>query len=333
MVKGLLICTLVIHCTFGFPVGGRFRSVVMRGSGKHPPLSRLPAVIDAKMTDCLDDIIFGGDIQGAIQRRAKDALTDDFLDFVEEQIQTSQDADMKLILTEISSIINSKLELNEGMADAGEVFEKRLNKILFTAPAKRKDFIEANRQEMTVGFIDYVQKEMKAADDMDSKVVIASVLQMIGQVKDTDLLGNDASVLQYGGDSSAHSGLNLSGGANTDDLQREVTDSEQTKLRDRNEQVDSNLILCVLKVTIVSSNLQTSGVGRTDVLHQRHHGGHFEQCTRYLPSLASLATIIVIILQLHEINGDFVGYLERKIDSCRDMEERVGLSSLRGNPL
>jgi hypothetical protein len=32
---------------------------------------------------------------------------------------------------------------------------------------------------------------------------------------------------------------------------------------------------------------------------------------------------------LHEINDDFVGFLQKKVDGAKDMDERVGLSSLR----
>lgn len=195
---------------------------------------------NAHMADWLEDIIYGGDIQGAIQRRAKDVVNDDFLDYLDEQVQTADDADMEEIIATISSIIYKKLELNEGMVDAGEVFEKRLDKILFTPPAKRKEFIENNKKDMTGGFIDYVQKELKAADDMDSKVVIASILQMIGQVKETDLLGSDASILQSASlseDSVGLAELILDGSMSTDELQRSVAEGKEIQLGDRNEQV------------------------------------------------------------------------------------------------
>jgi hypothetical protein len=44
-------------------------------------------------------------------------------------------------------------------------------------------YIEENVNEMTDGFIAFVQKELKGSDDTDSKVVIASLLQLIGQVR------------------------------------------------------------------------------------------------------------------------------------------------------
>jgi len=76
------------------------------------------------------------------------------------------------------------------------VFENRLDKILFTAPNLRRNLIEEKLDEMTDGFVEYVQSEMKTTMDSDSKVVLASILQMIGQLKNADLLGKNANVLK-----------------------------------------------------------------------------------------------------------------------------------------
>jgi hypothetical protein len=35
-------------------------------------------------------------------------------------------------------------------------------------------------------------------------------------------------------------------------------------------------------------------------------------------------------VQLHEINREFVRFLEDKLDASRDFEERAGLASLKG---
>lgn len=196
------------------------------------------ATIEARMPGWLDDIIYSGDMYGAIQRRAKDVVNDDFLDFLDEKLAKSEDRDMKEVLSHIITLISNKLELNEGLADAGEVFEKRLNKILFTAPGKRKEYIESNKQDLSVGFIEYVQKELKATSDIDSKVVIASVLQMIGQAQDADLLGKEAYILQRMPSLGSASLLLDSIGTNSEDLQRDMADKQQIQLGDRNEQVN-----------------------------------------------------------------------------------------------
>jgi hypothetical protein len=85
--------------------------------------------------------------------------------------------------------------MTDGITDSGVVFEKRLDKILFAPPNARRDYIKENINDMTLGFIEYVQNELKVMTDADSKVVLASVLQMIGQAKNEDLLGTDVSVL------------------------------------------------------------------------------------------------------------------------------------------
>lgn len=74
---------------------------------------------------------------------------------------------------------------------------------------------------------------------------------------------------------------------------------------------------------------------RIDVLHERYNRGHsqqrklqFNMC--HLNKLQKLDLYTELIMQLNEINGEFVIFLEKKIDACHDMEERVGLTSLKG---
>jgi hypothetical protein len=50
------------------------------------------------------------------------------------------------------------------------IFIYRLDKILFTSPHIRKSYIEEHKEEMTQGFVDYIQQEMRNSDDVDSKV-------------------------------------------------------------------------------------------------------------------------------------------------------------------
>lgn len=144
----------------------------------------------------LEDMIYSGDIDGFIRRRAKDVVTDDFLDFLDSKLESSDDEELQQVIKEIIESIEGRLNMTDGLVDSGVVFEKRLDKILFTPPNQRKIFIEENKADMTLGFIDYIQSEMKTMEDMDSKVVMASILQMIGQVKQTDLLGSNAAILK-----------------------------------------------------------------------------------------------------------------------------------------
>lgn len=169
-------------------------SVMIRHSSQQP-------ISDETMEEWLDDMIYCGDIEGYIRRRSKDVVSDDFREYLEERLTDCQDEDEKQVLTEITQLLTEKLRLSDGLSDSGEVFESRLDKILFTSPNQRKAFIQENIGDMTLGLVDYIQKEMKETTDGDSKVVFASILQLIGQAKGSDLLGNMAGILS-GADSS-----------------------------------------------------------------------------------------------------------------------------------
>lgn len=148
------------------------------------------------MMDIIDDMLFSGDIEGFIRRRSKDILQEEFLSFLQKRVAECDDEDEKNAILAASGIINEKLRLSDGLGDqTGEVFERRLDQILFKSPNQRMAFIEENTDDMTPGFVDYIKQELKNTADTDSKVVLASVLQMIGKVKGFDVLGSDASLL------------------------------------------------------------------------------------------------------------------------------------------
>jgi hypothetical protein len=152
-------------------------------------------VTDEQLEELLDDMIYSGDIEGYARRRAKDVISEDFLDYLQERLGSCQDDDEKQVLVDIISLVSEKLRLTDGLVDSEVSFAERLDRILFTAPNQRKNLIEDNVQEMTAGFIDYVQRELKDTSDGDSKVVLASILQLVGQAKGADFLGADAAVL------------------------------------------------------------------------------------------------------------------------------------------
>jgi hypothetical protein len=194
-------------------------------------------ISDETMEEWLDDMIYCGDIEGYIRRRARDVVSEDFREYLDERLEACHDEDEKQVLSEISLLVSEKLRISDGLADSEEVFESRLDRVLFTAPNQRKAFIKDNIEEMSLGFVEFVQKEMKTTDDGDSKVVFASILQLIGQVKGADLLGSFAGILA-GADSSLGdqfapvNSLLLDGGGNLDEAKE-----AGTKLGDKNEQV------------------------------------------------------------------------------------------------
>jgi len=203
------------------------------------PLAVIPT--DEEMEVWLQDMIFSGDIKGFTRRRSREVVTIDFVEYVEERLQLSEDEDEKLALSEVFSEVSYRLKETEGLVDSGVVFERRLDTILFCAPSKRADLIKNNLiDDMTPSFIAYVQDELKATSDTDGKVVLASILQLIGQAKGGDYLGGAASLLsladeKLGDQFKKNEGeLSLSGG---------VTESKgASSVGDRNEQILAALL-------------------------------------------------------------------------------------------
>lgn len=130
---------------------------------------------------------------GYIRRKSKELVTPDFLDFVQEKEGLTEEEEEKIVIREVINILEDKLRLTDGLLDSEEIFEERLDKILFAPPNQRKTYIQENLNDMTDGFVEYVQRELKSIPDTDSKVVLASVLQLIGQLKKVDV---DESSLQ-----------------------------------------------------------------------------------------------------------------------------------------
>ena len=157
-----------------------------------------PSVIptDEEMEAWLQDMMYSGDLLGFVRRRARDVVTLDFVEYVEERLELCQDEDEKGVLSEIFGHVSNKLKETEGLVDSGVVFEKRLDSILFCAPNKRAELIKGIMlEEMSPAFIDYVQGQLKDTTDTDGKVVLASILQLIGQAKGGDYLGGAAAML------------------------------------------------------------------------------------------------------------------------------------------
>ena len=212
------------------------RSSIMTRFSSPQPIS------DETMEEWLDDMIYCGDIEGYIRRRSKDVVTDDFREYLDERLADCQDEDEKQVLSEITLLLTEKLRLSDGLVDSEEVFEARLDKILFTSPNQRKAFIQENIAEMSLGMVEYVQREMKETSDTDSKVVFASILQLIGQAKGADLLGSLAGILSGAdsslGDQFAAPVSSLLG----DSMSLDEAKEAGMKVGDQNEQVRSYIV-------------------------------------------------------------------------------------------
>lgn len=193
-------------------------------------------ISDETMEEWLDDMIYCGDIEGYIRRRSKDVVTWDFRDYLDFRLGDCQDEDEKQVLTEITQLLAEKLRLSDGLVDSKEVFESRLDKLLFTSPNQRKAFIQENIGEMSLGFVEYIQSEMKDTTDSDSKVVYASILQLIGAAKGSDLLGSLAGILS-GADSSLGDQFAAPASILLGDSSLADAKEAGQKVGDRNEQV------------------------------------------------------------------------------------------------
>ena len=150
---------------------------------------------DEEYEELLDEMIYSGDFVGFMRRKAKQIISEDFLDFLQEREKTAIDLDDKNVLNEIIGMIQDKLRLSDGMTNSESVFDERLDKILYTAPNKRLQYIEDIKDDMTEGFITHVKKLLNADKDIDNKVVFASILQLISKVKGVDYVGQEASLL------------------------------------------------------------------------------------------------------------------------------------------
>ena len=197
---------------------------------------------DEEMEDWLQDMMFSGDIQGFARRRKREVISRDFFEYVEERLELTKDEDERGALADVFSVVAEGLKDTEGLTDSGVVFEKRLDSILFCAPNKRADLIKNQiSNDMTPAFIQYVQDELKSMQDIDGKVVLASILQLIGQAKGGDYLGGAAAILSMAdaslGDQfkKAESELDMSGSGG-------VVENKGAVVGDRNEQMLANLM-------------------------------------------------------------------------------------------
>jgi hypothetical protein len=295
MVIVIKLLTLLVCLSATMTIAFRFRA--MR-AGKDIRISRstfvrLQAVTvipsDEEMESWLDGMVYSGDMEGYLIRQQGKLVSEDFIDYVDERCEQAEDEDEKGAYSEVLQMLNKRRAETDGSVDSGVAYEQRLDQILFTAPNKRYDLIQGEIcDEITPGFIRYIQDELKEVDDSDAKVVYASILKLIGDAQGGDVLGSSVSFLSKADSSlgddfaSGHgSGLLTSGeGVN------EAKGSKTAIGDDRNEQILAGLTF--------STN---------DLLED-------------------------VLNNLHEIDSRFTDFLEDKIDKARDFDEKSALSSL-----
>ena len=129
-------------------------------------------------------------------------ICEEFVDFLQKKVEKADDEDEKAAIQEALDMVKAGMDLTGGLGGStDEIFEKRLDGILFIPPNQRKAHLEEISEDLSLSFIEYVQKEMNEAEDTDTKVVIATILKLIGEVKNDNVLGG-ASVLLSQADGS-----------------------------------------------------------------------------------------------------------------------------------
>lgn len=210
-VLALLVVSLCVTAALRFAplsnIVSRGRRLASRLTSTGAPRQRVTflALTDSEYNEIVEDIMYSGDLEGIIRRKAKDLVSEDFAEYLVEKLDemNSPDlADERSVVQDILNNIRLKLRLTDGLgADSEVVYERRLDRIIFTPPKERRSFIASIKDDLTPGFVEFIQREMANTPDQDSKVVLASVLQMIGQSTDTDFLGGNSNLLQLADES------------------------------------------------------------------------------------------------------------------------------------
>jgi hypothetical protein len=83
------------------------------------------AQTDEDFEQLLDDMIYSGDIEGFLRRNSRDLINEDFLDFLEEKVETLTEEDEKEVVQSIMAMIDEKIRLTDGLSDSVAVYETR----------------------------------------------------------------------------------------------------------------------------------------------------------------------------------------------------------------
>lgn len=279
---------------------------------------------DSDMEEWLDDMVFSGDLEGYLVREQNKLLTEDFIDYVDERLETAEDADEKGAYQEVLNLLTQRRAETDGSQDSGVAYEKRLDQILFCAPNKRTELIQGElADDITPGFISYIQEELTNSDDADSKVVYASILKLIGDSQGNDVLGAGASYLNKAdsslGDNFAKSSLLAQEG---DIL--EVKDGKQAIGNDRNEQILAGLMFSENDLLEdVLNNLHEIDSRFTDFLVDKIDKSKDFEEKQALNSLYETVKYVLDKVASVQGEGDVVVEEELSMDQIKDRMKEV----------
>lgn len=199
-----------------------------------------PLLLSEKIFDQLfDDILYsGGDIESVQRRNPKVFIHPKFLAFLKQKLGSLNDDDERSVIQGVLGMIAEQVQLSDGLGQDSELlYEKRLDNIVFANPAERKHVLQEMKEDLTVGFINFLQGELRSTKDLDVKVVIAEILHEISELQGGDYLDSSERALIAKGSESANS-----------DAVRETANNLQrlSKLGDRNDQVNHSLFFSQL---------------------------------------------------------------------------------------
>lgn len=267
------------------------------------------------MDGWVDDLIYSGDMPGYVRRYGKDLLCDEFLEYLHGRVSETVDDDERESITEVLAVIQSGFTSTDGLGgDSGVAFENRLNRILFTAPNGRRSFIESNEEDMTSGFVEYIQNELRSNPDSDSKVVLASILKLIGDVKGSDLLGGAATMLQF-----------ADGGLGDDYKKEEVLDlksiaDESNAVGDRNEQILAALLFSQRDILEdILNNLHEIDDRFCNFLERKI--GESQDIEERVGLQSLLETLRSVLERVSEVEGSGDGYVEGSAQEELDLDQ------------
>jgi hypothetical protein len=109
------------------------------------------------------------------------------VEFVKQKTAETEDEDEREaytgILQQLLDFVTVKSTQERGTSYENEQF---LNEILRRPGQYRRQYVEENSDKVTDAFVAYVMDQSKVYDDMNSKVVVASILRILGEVKGAD---------------------------------------------------------------------------------------------------------------------------------------------------
>ena len=145
-----------------------------------------PGVQESSMSLIVEDILFSGDVESVYRRNTKMFSSLQFLSFLQNKLLQLgiSEAEEKEILQETIQRVQHILSSTDGMGTDSEIiYEKRLDKIVYSNPGERKNVLEEMKGDLTLGFIQFIETELQNSNDIDIKIALSEILGTIELVK------------------------------------------------------------------------------------------------------------------------------------------------------